>query len=108
MGDRTVAREDYAAVLSRLRQARPDLRIIVYDHSFHGDRAWFRFTMRWTDLESRELRTRAGLQSYRTEAGQLAETWVVLQPVGSARPAARVPGPCGPSGLSARASRTVR
>lgn len=84
MGDRTVAREDYAAELSRVRQARPDIRIIVYDHSVDGDRAWYRFTMRWTDLESGEVRTRAGLQSYRIEAGRLAETWVTLQPVGSA------------------------
>ncbi|AWN49927.1 hypothetical protein DK419_07805 [Methylobacterium terrae] len=84
MGDRTVAREDYAAELSRLRQARPDIKIIVYDHSFDGDHAWYRFTMRWTDLKCGEVRTRAGLQSYRTEAGRLAETWVIMQPVGSA------------------------
>ncbi len=84
MGDRIVTREDYAVELSRLRQARPDIRIIVYDHSFDGDRAWYRFTMRWTDLASGEVRTRAGLQSYRIEAGRLAETWVILQPIGSA------------------------
>ena len=40
--------------------------------------------MRWTDQESGQVRTRAGLQTYRTEAGLLAETWVILQPPGSA------------------------
>ncbi len=57
IGDRTVAREDYALELSRLRQARPDIRIVVYDHSFDGDRAWNCFTMRWTEGESGEVRT---------------------------------------------------
>ncbi|MFH6783763.1 MULTISPECIES: ester cyclase [Methylobacterium] len=84
LGDRTVSREDYAAELSRLRQARPDVRIVVYDHHFDGERAWYRFTMRWTDRESGEVCTRAGMQSYRTEGGKLAETWVVMQPIGSA------------------------
>ncbi|TNC09672.1 ester cyclase [Methylobacterium terricola] len=83
-GDRLVTREEYAAELSRLRQGRPDIRIIVYDHGFDGDRAWYRFTMTWTEQESGQRRTRAGLQSYRTEAGLLAETWVILQPIGSA------------------------
>lgn len=83
-GDRIVTREEYAAELSRLLQGRPDIRIIVYDHSLDGDRAWYRFTMTWTDLESGQARTRAGLQSYRMEAGLLAETWVILQPIGSA------------------------
>ncbi|MGY2050032.1 nuclear transport factor 2 family protein [Methylobacterium sp. JK268] len=84
MGDRTVTREAYAAELTKLREARPDVRIVVYDHSFDGDRAWYRFTMRWTDRDSGEVRSRAGLQSYRTEGGKLAETWVIMQPIGSA------------------------
>lgn len=83
-GDRTVTRKAYAAELAELRRNRPDVRIIVYDHAFTGDRAWYRFTMRWTDQASGEVRTRAGLQSYRTEGGRLAETWVILQPLGSA------------------------
>lgn len=83
-GDRTVTRDAYAAELAELRRNRPDVRIVVYDHAFSGDRAWYRFTMRWTDQASGEVRTRAGLQSYRTEAGRLAETWVILQPLGSA------------------------
>ncbi|RVU17231.1 nuclear transport factor 2 family protein [Methylobacterium oryzihabitans] len=84
LGDRTVTPNAYAAELAALRQARPDVRILVYDHAFQGERAWFRFTMRWTDRDGGDVRTRAGLQSYRTEGGLLAETWVVLQPVGSA------------------------
>lgn len=83
-GDRTVTREAYAAELAQLRQQRPDVRILVYDHSFDGERAWYRFTMRWTDQASGEVRTRAGLQAYRTEGGKLAETWVIFQPLGSA------------------------
>lgn len=83
-GDRTVTRDAYAAELAELRRNRPDVHIVVYDHAFSGDRAWYRFTMRWTDQASGEVRTRAGLQSYRTEAGRLAETWVILQPLGSA------------------------
>jgi hypothetical protein len=30
-----------------------------------------------------EPRSRAGMQSYRTEGGQLAETWLSMQPLGS-------------------------
>ena len=83
-GDRTVTREAYAAELARLRRDRPDVRIVVYDHALKGNRAWYRFTMTWTDRSSGELRTRAGLQAYRIEEGKLAETWVTLQPLGSA------------------------
>jgi hypothetical protein len=42
-GDRTVTREAYAAEIAKIRQERPDIRVVVYDHSFEGDRAWFRF-----------------------------------------------------------------
>jgi hypothetical protein len=83
-GDRTVTREAYAMELAALRQDRPDMRIVVYDHMLKGNRAWYRFTMRWTDQASGEVRTRAGLQAYRLEGGRLAETWVTLQPLGSA------------------------
>jgi hypothetical protein len=31
-------------------------------------------------------RSRAGMQSYRIEAGKLVETWLILQPLGSAWP----------------------
>jgi hypothetical protein len=83
-GDRTVAWDDYAAELAVLKRARPDVRILVYDHLFETDHAWFRFTMRWTDQESGTVSTRAGFQSYRIENGKLAETWVVFRPLGSA------------------------
>jgi hypothetical protein len=82
-GDRVVTREVYATELAKLRQDRPDVRIIVYDHTLQGNRAWYRFTMRWTDQESGKVRTRAGIQVYRIEQGKLEETWVMLQPLGS-------------------------
>lgn len=85
-GDRTVTREAYAAELAKLRQDRPDVRIVVYDHTLQGNRAWYRFTMKWTDQSSGELRTGAGMQAYRIEEGKLAETWVTFQPLGSAWP----------------------
>jgi hypothetical protein len=83
-GDRTVTREAYAEELAKTRAERPDIRVVVYDHSFEGNRAWFRFTFKWPDPKTGEARTRAGMQVYRIEAGKLAETWLVLQPLGSA------------------------
>jgi hypothetical protein len=83
-GDRTVTREAYAAEIAKTRQDRPHLRIVVYDHTFEGDRAWFRFAFKWTDPKTGETRTHAGIQVYRTEYGKLAETWLMLQPLGSA------------------------
>jgi hypothetical protein len=83
-GDRTVTREAYAAEIAQIRNERPDIRVVVYDHSFVGDRAWFRFAVKWHDSKTGEPRSRAGMQSYRIEAGKLAETWLVLQALGSA------------------------
>jgi SnoaL-like domain len=82
-GDRTVTRAAYAAEIAKTRNERPDVRVVVYDHSFVGDRAWFRFAFKWRDSTTGEPRSRAGMQSYRIEAGKLAETWLVLQPLGS-------------------------
>ena len=56
-GDRTVTREAYAAEIAKTRQERPDIRFVVYDHTFEGDRAWFRFTFKWTDPNTGETRT---------------------------------------------------
>ena len=53
----------------------------MYDHTFEGNRAWFRFAFKWIDPKSGE--TRAGMQVYRTEDGKLAETWLMLQPLRS-------------------------
>ncbi len=83
-GDRTVTREAYAAEIANVRQERPDIRVIVYDHSFKGNRAWFRFAFKWIDSKTGEARSRAGMQSYRIEEGKLVETWLSLQPPGSA------------------------
>jgi hypothetical protein len=52
LGNRTVTREAYAAELAELKMSRPDVRIIVFDHALAGDRAWYRFTMKWTDRQA--------------------------------------------------------
>jgi hypothetical protein len=83
-GDRTVTREAYAAEIAKSREDRPGIRIVVYDHSFQGNRAWFRFAATWTDTKTGEVRSRAGMQSYRIVEGKLVETWVSMQPLGSA------------------------
>lgn len=83
-GDRTVTREAYAAEIANIQHERPGIRIVVYDHAFEGNRAWFRFAFKWTDPKTGEARSRAGLQSYRIENGKLAEAWLILQPPGSA------------------------
>lgn len=83
-GNRTVGRDDYAKEIAMTRQERPGIRIVVYDHTFEGNRAWFRFAFKWTDPKTGEMRSRAGMQAYRIENGKLAETWLMLQPVGSA------------------------
>jgi predicted SnoaL-like aldol condensation-catalyzing enzyme len=82
-GDRTVTRDAYAAEIAKVQQERPGIRVVVYDHSFEGDRAWFRFAFKWTDPKTGEARSRAGMQSYRTEGGKLVETWLSMQPLGS-------------------------
>jgi hypothetical protein len=83
-GDRTVTREAYAAEIAKVRDERPNIRVVVYDHSFKDNRAWFRFAFKWPDPKTGEPRSRAGMQSYRIEAGKLAETWLTLLPLGSA------------------------
>jgi hypothetical protein len=55
----------------------------VYDHSFEGDRAWFRLAFKWTDTKTSETSSRAGMQVYRIEDGKLAETWQTLLQPGS-------------------------
>ena len=82
-GDRVVSREAYAAELVNVRAARPDIRVLVYEHEFSGERAWFRFAFKWTDTETGKACSRAGMQLYRIENGKLAETWVSLMPLGS-------------------------
>jgi hypothetical protein len=82
-GDRTVTREAYAAELAGIHKARPGIRVVVYDHSFTDNRAWFRFSFKWSDPETGEPQSRAGMQSYRIEDGKLVETWITLRPLGT-------------------------
>lgn len=86
LGDRTVTPEAYAREIAGAHKARPNTRFVVYEHTFVNNRAWYRFTLRWTDSESGESQTRAGMQLYRIEDGKLAETWLTLLPLGSAWP----------------------
>jgi hypothetical protein len=81
--DRTVTREAYIAELAKIREERPGIRVVVYDHAFTADGAWFRFAFKWADPKTGEARSRAGFQSYRIEEGKLVETWIAMQPMGS-------------------------
>lgn len=83
-GTRYVTPGEYAVELKVAHDARPDTRIVVYDHEIAADRAWFRFNLVWRDAASGERRSRAGMQAYRIEGGKLAETWLSLLAVGSA------------------------
>jgi hypothetical protein len=85
-GDRTVTPESYAAELAAIHQERPGIRVLVYDHSFTDESAWFRFTFVWPDPATGERRSRAGIQSYRIEGGKLAETWIALLPLDTTWP----------------------
>lgn len=82
-GDRTVTREAYAAELAGIHKARLVIRVVVYDHSFTTDRAWFRFSFQWQDATTGEPQSRAGMQSYRIEEGRLVETWIAMRPLGT-------------------------
>jgi hypothetical protein len=86
LGTRQVTPVEYAAEIAAARRERPNTRFIVYDHEIAGDRAWFRFTLTWTDASTGETRTRAGMQLYRIEGGKLTETWLTLLQLGSAWP----------------------
>jgi hypothetical protein len=81
-GDRTVTREAYTAELKAVHQERPGIRVMVYDHLFSDDRAWFRFAFKWTDQKTGEPRSRVGMQSYRIEDGRDLP-WIAMQPPSS-------------------------
>jgi len=83
-GDRIVTRDAYAAEIRQAHRDRPGIRVVVYDHAFEPDRAWFRFAFKWADPETGEPQSQAGFQSYRIEDGKLAETWLSTQAPGSA------------------------
>jgi hypothetical protein len=71
-GNRTVTREAYAAEIAKIREARPDIRVVVYDYSFKGARAWFRFAFKWTDPETGEPRSR---QACSPTGSRLDSSW---------------------------------
>jgi len=82
-GDRTVTRDEYTRELQAVHEDRPGIRVVVYDHSFTVDRAWFRFAFVWPDSATGETRSRAGMQAYRIEDGKLAETWITMLGLGT-------------------------
>lgn len=47
-----MASEDYAAEVAAARRERPSTRFSEYDYGIVGDRAWFRFTLKWTGLNT--------------------------------------------------------
>ena len=82
-GNKTVTRDEYIEEVKRIHKERPGIKVIVYDHIFQGDKAWFRFTFQWTDEKTHEAKSQAGMQSYKVENGRLAKTWLSMQPMGS-------------------------
>ena len=62
-GDRTVTRDAYAAELAAIRKERPNIRVVVYDHSLTDGGAWFRFSFKWLDPETGEPRSRGGMKA---------------------------------------------
>ncbi|NIF29481.1 ester cyclase [Pantoea sp. Tr-811] len=80
-GSRTVTRDAYLTEMKAVHRDRPDIRVVVFDHDFGMDRAWFRFMFKWS--KDGEIITRAGMQTYRINDGKIAETWIAMQPVGS-------------------------
>jgi hypothetical protein len=82
-GDRTITREAYAKEIAQTQAARPNLHLVVYDHAFRDDQAWFRFSAKWSDPNTGEQYYRAGVQCHRIEGGKLAESWLALMPLGS-------------------------
>ena len=73
----------YAEELASVHKDRPGIRVVVYDHSFTEDRAWFRFSFQWPDPKTGEKQSRAGMQSYRIEDDLLVETWITMRPLGT-------------------------
>jgi hypothetical protein len=78
-----VARDAYAAEVAKIHDERPGIRVVVYNHSFSGDRAWFRFAFKWTDAKTGQEQVQAGMQVYRISDGKLAETWISFLPAGT-------------------------
>ena len=85
-GTREVTPEEYVAELAAARERLPNVRFGIHDYAITGDRARFRFTMRWTDAATGQPRSQAGMQIYRIENGKLAETWITSHGEGSAWP----------------------
>ena len=93
---RTVTAAAYAAEISAVRSALPGVRFHIHDCAAVGDRLWVRWTMIGVSAATGADVRRMGMQAYRFEAGQLAETWVLMPPVDAIWPenrtARRLPG----------------
>ena len=76
-------RVDHTTEIGAAQRKRPNTRFVLYDHTFGADRAWFRFTLTCNDMDTGETRARVYTQVYRAESGKLAETWLMLQELGT-------------------------
>jgi hypothetical protein len=85
-GDRTVTRAEYAAEIERVHKDRPGIRVVVYDHAFKGDRAWFRFAFKWNDPTGQGRFANAVCTMRPTIAGDLFPVSVALpRPAGESK-----------------------
>jgi hypothetical protein len=41
------------------------IRVVLNDHAFQDDRAWFRFAFKWAGVKMGDAQSRAGMRSYR-------------------------------------------
>lgn len=77
---RTITATAYAAEVSAVRRALPGVRFNVHDCAAIGDRLWVRWTMVGVSAATGAGVRRMGMQVYRFEGGQLAETWILMPP----------------------------
>jgi hypothetical protein len=62
----------FVATCFRFPIGSKSIRVVVYDHTFQGNRAWFRFAFKWTDTNTGEARSRAWSMSSVTSVGDQA------------------------------------
>lgn len=83
---RTVTATAYAAEISAVRRALPGVRFDIHDCAAIGDRLWVRWTMLGVSAATGAEVRRMGMQAYRFEDGQLAETWILMPPTDAVWP----------------------
>lgn len=89
---RTVTAAAYAAEISAVRRALPGVQFEIHDCGLIGDRLWVRWTMTGTSAATGGAVRRMGMQAYRFDSGQLAETWMLMPPTDAVWPENRTIG----------------